>query len=427
MYNRLLLIACCLLPIAALCQTFQNLQYEDRTYEPNIKTVLVYPMPNRPDDIARSLYPPVASLSDGPLLVGEFDDLSARYRGFRFKVFHCNADWTPSVLSDIEFTYQYNDNNVEQYEASFNTKVPYYHYRFEIPKLKLAGNYLLAVYEDKRPAKLILTRRFMIYDSKIAISPRVHLSSGIREQSTHQQVDFEINYGRYELISPQEDLKIVVRQNFRWDKTITNLKPSNVNVFDNRLEYLPFDLSNNFLAGNEFRWVDSRIGRGSGVNIAEFRQLGNQTIAMLRPDVTRQHGAFMQIEDLNGQYIVENKDAGSSAVEAEYNNVVFTLKMPEIPLAKVYVNGGFNLWQLNEANLMAFNPTSQAYEASIFIKQGLINYDYLIMNNNKPDEETTEGSYSNTTNDYEIFVYHRPPASRADVLIGYRLIEFGKK
>ena len=409
-------------------QSFPTIQYEDKTYEANIKTFLLYPMPNRPDDIARTLYPPVVGLSEDRVLVGEFDDLSAQYRGFRFKVKHCNADWTPSVLSDVEFTFQFNDNTIQQYEASFNAKIPYYHYRFELPKFKLAGNYVLMVYEDVRPAKLIATKRFMIYDSRVRISPRVQISSGITEQNTHQQVDFDINYGSYELISPQEDLKIVVRQNFRWDKILTNLKPTNLKVFESQLEYRPFDLSNNFAAGNDYRWIDTRIGRGSGINITEFRQQSNQTTAYLRLDVPRRGtGAGVQAEDLNGQFIVENKDAGNSSIESDYLNVVFSLKIPEDPTAKVFVNGGFNMWQLNDANAMTFNPTSQVYEASIFIKQGIINYDYLIMSNKNADEENTEGNYSSVTNDYEIFVYHRPPASRADVLIGYRLVEFGRK
>lgn len=419
---------CFLFSYVAFSQQFQNLQYEDRTYEANIKTVLMYPLPNRTDDIARTLYSPVININnENRPLIAEFDDLTARFRNFRFKIKHCNADWTPSNLNDIEFTYQYNDNTIDRYEASFNTKIPYYHYWIEIPKLKLGGNYLLIVYEDKRPAKLILTKRFMVYDPKVSILPNVRVSTGITEQRTHQQVDFDINYGRYELISPQEDLKIVVRQNYRWNKSLTNLKPTNVRAFDSQLEFRPFDLSNNFLAGNDFRWFDTRIGRGSGVSVAEVRQLADQSVAYLRIDEARINGLSLQASDFNGQCIVENREAGNSAIEADYLNVVFGLKTPEIPNAKIYVNGGFNQWQLDDANLMTYNVERQMYEASIFIKQGIVNYNYLIATNNKLDESSLEGNYALTTNDYELFVYHRPPAARADILVGYRLIEFGRR
>jgi hypothetical protein len=38
----------------------------------------------------------------------------------------------------------------------------------------------------------------------------------------------------------------------------------------------------------------------------------------------------------------------------------------------------------------------------------------------KVDETYIEGSFSSTENTYEVFVYHRPPASRADQLVSYR-------
>ncbi len=409
-------------------QTFPNLQLSDQVYEPNIKTVLLYPAQNIADDPNRSLYPPVLNIESNQPLVAEFDDLSARYRGFRCKIKHCNADWTASTLNDIEFTYQYNDFAIEQYAASFNTKIPYYHYRFEVPRLKLSGNYVLVVYEDRRPAKLILSKRFMVYESRVSVVPNVRMSTGIMEQQTHQQVDFDINYGRYEIISPQEDMKVVVRQNARWNKTITTLKPSNVRVFDGRLEYRPFDLSNNFWAGNDFRWFDTRLARGSGMSVAEMQQLPEHTVAYLRPDSpSGSGGVFLQANDLNGQFIIENKEASNNALEADYLNIVFTLKMPELTDAQVFVNGAFCQWLTTDANLMGYDPATGAYKASIFVKQGVVNYDYLIMKDKQPDERTIEGSYSASTNDYEIFVYHRPPAARSDLLIGYRLVEFGRK
>jgi Domain of unknown function (DUF5103) len=141
----------------ANAQKFPELRYEDRTYDANIKTVLVYPAANRPDDPARSLYAPVAKIGEETRpLVLEFDDLSGNYKSYRFKIKHCNADWTPSALNDIEYTYTYNDFAIEDYRGSFNTKVPYFYYFAEIPKLKVGGNYLLMVYEDKRPGVAVV-------------------------------------------------------------------------------------------------------------------------------------------------------------------------------------------------------------------------------------------------------------------------------
>jgi hypothetical protein len=419
----------CGLCVEVLAQKFPTLRYEDRTYETTLKTVAIYPSPNQLQDPARTTYPPVISLDSQNPLLAEFDDLTARFRSFRYKIFHCNADWTPSTLSEVEFTYEYNDYPINNYQASFNTKIPYYHYTLEIPKLKLSGNYVVAVYEDTRPAKLMFTRRFMVYQPRISIFPQVRLSTGITEQRTHQQIDFDLDYKGYEILSPQEDLKIVIRQNFRWDKVITKLRPTNVRIFDQRLEYRPFDLSNNILAGNEFRWFDTRLSRGVGMSVDNIEQLPDQTIARLRTDASRAGGgASFQAQDFNGQYIVLNRDAANSTNEADYINVVFTLQSPLYPNAQVYVGGAFNLWQLEDTNRMTYNTERNAYEASIYIKQGVVNYTYFaVQNDGRTNETAFEGSFSSTANDYEIFVYHRPPAARADQLVGYRLVEFGRR
>lgn len=410
-------------------QKLNGLRYEDAIYEANIKTVAVYPAPVQLQDPARTTYPPVVSMDSNTPLIAEFDDLSARFRSFRYKIFHCNADWTPSNLNDIEFTYEYNDYPINDYQSSFNTKVPYFHYVFELPKLKLPGNYVVAVYEDKRPAKLVLSRRFMVYQARVNVWPQVRLSTGIAEQRTHQQIDFDIEYKGYELLSPQDDLKIVIRQNFRWDKVLTKLRPTNVRAFDYRLEYRPFDLSNNILGGNEFRWFDTRLSRAVGMSVNDIEQLPDQTIVRLHKDASRlAGGANFQAQDLNGQYIVLNRDAANSSNEADYLNVVFTLQSPPYPNAQVYVGGAFNLWQHDDASRMTYNNSSGAYEASMYIKQGVVNYCYYALKGDgQMDDVSFEGSFSNTANDYEIFVYHRPPAARADQLVGYRLIEYGRR
>lgn len=400
--------------------------YDNVVYETNIKTLAIYPQPNNPNDPARTTYPPVLNMAGNIALIAEFDDLTAQFRNFRFKIFHANADWTPSTLSDIEFTYQYNDFTIDDYQPSFNTKVPYYHYRFELPKLKISGNYILAIYEDKRPAKLIATQRFMVYQQRVAVWPQVKLSMGIREQRSHQQIDFDLDHKGYDIVSP-DYVKIVVRQNFRWDKTLTNLQPTQVRVFDSKIEYRPFDLSNNMTGGNEFRWFDTRMARGVGISVQNVKQQADQTIAYLRPDQPQSgKGTFLQNNDLNGQYVVLNSDTENSTNEADYINMIFTLNAPQLSDADVYVNGAFVGWQKNDLNRMTYNTQLAVYEASIFVKQGVVNYNYLVVNNGKADEIIMEGSYSATTNDYEIFVYHRPPASRADQLVGYRLVEFGR-
>ncbi|MCF2488221.1 DUF5103 domain-containing protein [Dyadobacter sp. CY347] len=405
----------------------QNIRLEDYIYNDKIKTVLLYPALEDPENPTRLLTPAIKPLTSPAPLVLEFDDLSGQFAGYRAKIIHCNADWTKSNLNDIEFTFEFNEYPINDYQQAFSTKVPYFHYKLELPKLKLSGNYVIYVYSD-RDRKPVLSRRFMLYESRVNIDAKARFSQGIQQQFSDQQIDFSVDYKGYPLNAPQTDLKVVLRKNFRFNEIRANFKPTNVRPFDQILEYTFFDLENTFPGGNEFRYFDSRslTGRGFGVN--EIERSDEFTRLMLFPDKSRAINAYIQTDDFNGQYIVDQRESGNGSVEADYTPVLFTLKTQQDPEATFYVNGAFNLWQLNDANKMTYNVATNAYEVEMMIKQGVINYNYTtVRGGQKADEGYIEGNYGATENDYDILIYHRPHAGRADLLIGYRTVEWNRR
>jgi hypothetical protein len=404
-----------------------DVQLEDYLYNESIKTVLLYPASDNPEDPRRLISTPLIQLDDERPLILEFDDLTADYRGFRAKLIHCNADWNRSILNDIEYTYEFNDYPIAEFRQAFSTKVPYYHYRLEVPRVKISGNYVLMVYSE-RTRKPVLSRRFMIYEPRVRITAEARFSQGIREQRTDQQIDFSLDYKGYQIVSPQSDLQVVIRQNFRWDNAKRNFKPTNVRPFDSVLEYQFFNLENTFPGGNEYRYFDSRTLAARGYGIYDLERTSEFTRLILSPDNLRNRGAYIQMDDLNGQYIVDQRESGQGSNEADYTPVVFTLRMPEEPGAKIYVDGGYHLWLRNETNLMKYDPTLNAYRAIILIKQGVVNYKYTVVTENgMVDEAYVEGNYAATENDYDILVYNRPPAARADKLVGYRTVEWNRR
>lgn len=405
-----------------------NVRLEDYIYDEKITTVLLYPGIEDPENPKRLINPPIIPLGSMSPLILEFDDLSNVFTGYRAKIIHCNADWSKSNLNDIEYTYQYNEYTIVTNDQSFSTKVPYFHYRLEIPKLKLSGNYVLVVYSDN-DRKPVLSRRFMVYEPRVSIDAQARFSQGIQQQFSDQQIDFKIDYKGYPLNAPQTDLKVVIRKNFRWDQIKTNFKPTNVRPFDYILEYTFFNLENTFPGGNEFRYFDSRTLMARGYGVEEVQRSPEYTKLILFPDKPRSESSYIQVDDLNGQYIVDQRESGRGSVEADYSPVVFTLRIAEDPDATFYVNGAFNLWQLNDRNKMTYNPDINAYQTEIFLKQGVINYDYTVIRgtDKKPDEAPIEGNYGATENDYDILVYYRPQAARADLLIGYRTVEWNRR
>jgi hypothetical protein len=409
----------------------QTLQMADVNYDPQIQTVLLYPAINGDlNTPGRLLNPPVIeNTADSPLVL-EFDDLTGDYRPFRARLVHCNADWQKSVLNDIEFTFEYNDYPITDYQVSLGTKVQYYHHRFPVPKVKLPGNYILVVVDERNPRKLILSRRFSTFQNKVVVGATVQFSVSPERQFRDQQVDLVLSYKNYQVISPQDDFKIIIRQNYRDNKIITNLKPTNVRVFDQVLEYRLFDLSNTIGGGNEYRFFDTRtvISRANYVDRIVPRE--DKTTAYINMDQPRSVGAYLMFDDFNGRYVIDHRETGNGSVSADYIETVFTLRTPEVPDGEVYVNGGFNSWRLDDRNRMTYDPAQGSYRASILLKQGVYNYDYAIARQSPQpfvDESLLEGNYSQTENDYEVFVYHRPPAGRADQLVSYRKVNFGRR
>jgi hypothetical protein len=87
----------------------------------------------------------------------------------------------------------------------------------------------------------------------------------------------------------------------------------------------------------------------------------------------------------------------------------------------VFICGGFNGWEKNDENRMDYFTSKLAYEATLLLKQGLYNYQYLV-DSPSLDANYFEGNHFETENVYEILIYNRPFRPNADLLVGYFVI-----
>ena len=406
----------------------KQLRFEDFTYESNIKSVLLYPLIGDAHDAARNLNPPVIMLQDSKNLWLEFDDLKASYEQFHVKILSCTMDWKQSVLSEIEYMPEYNDLIINDYRVSQNTKVPYYHYKIEIPKVLLSGNYLLVVWRDRRKDDIILSKRFMVYENRVGANGSVRQAQSPSKNKTHQQLDFEVNYGSYALMSPRDEIKIMIRQNYRWNKMTKPLKPFSVDESSKKLEFRFFDDENTFPAGNEFRFFDARSTYNRGLFVDRIHR-GKEDDIWISPQSNRANFAFIEANDFDGTFVIDNRESSNGETEADYIYTTFQLKTQELDAdEKVFVNGGFNDWRLDKRNEMAYDNDFGGYTATIQLKQGIYNYNFVVQKGNQtPDEVYFEGNFAETQNTYEIFIYHRPITARTEKLVGYRVIDFNKR
>lgn len=410
MRNTLVLLVLTCFP--ALAQ--KTLVYKDAVYEENIKTVLLYPPSNAPRS---NLLPAVAPLSSQNLIL-EFDDIQESKYNYYVKIIHCNADWTKSNLSDLDYMSVYNEFNVNDYAYSSNTWLPYVHYRFPVPPVKLPGNYLLIAYRDGDKNDLILSSRFMIFSNKVTLAPNQDLMGNSAVSGGNQLINFTVDYGTLDVFNAMDNFRVVIRQNQRWDIARMNVKPSFIREDINQLEYRFFDSDKQWSAGNEFRWVDFRSLISPGQNTARINKTVKPNELYVRVDQSREGMAYAQYRDLDGNFVIESLDQPEPWISGQYIFVNFTLQTKELPGSKVYVVGNYNHYDRNAENLMKYNKSSGAYEASVILKQGWYDYQYYVDSPTLPVTQL-EGSHYQTENLYEVFIYYKSLQPMADMLYGY--------
>ncbi len=410
-----------LLGLLANFQADKTLRYEDWSYEPEIRTVMLYPFTGRPQDM---LQPPAAALNSQTLVL-EFDDLVDSPEDYMVRIIHCNGDWKPSGLKPLDYLFDYNEFNINTYEFSIDTKLDYVHYRFKVPRIKIPGNYLLVAYREGDQKDIILTKRFMVFDNRVNIA----LSSGLTNVTSisrmNQQLDFAINYRDFPIQNPMEQITIVLRQNQRWDNSITVTKPTFFREIDKTLEYRFFAENDYFTGGNEFRFFDMRSLRSPGQNVAYTDLSKRPTQVVLGKDKTRIFEVYSLLNDLNGNYIISNMDTGNGVVESDYVEAVFTLESEPIP-GEVYVVGQMNNYHYIPENRMQYDRSRGIYTGRQILKQGWYDYQYVIKNDTLP-MNYLEGNHFETENEYEILVYYTPLEMRGDQLIGYRHITLNER
>ena len=396
-----------------------NYYYENAVYDENIKTVLMY-------RDGFELSNPVWEMGEETPLILKFDDLSGEIKDYYYTIIHCDADWNESFIPQSDYIEGFTEYVIDDFARSFNTTFKYVNYRIYLPNenmgFKLSGNYALVVYENGDRENIILTKRFHVVEPLVAIEGTVHRATLDAFKGENHEVDFTLLHNNLPIDNPQQEVKVVIMQNNRWDNAIRNLKPLFIR---NRTLIYDYNRENVFPAGNEFRYFDNRTNRVNGENVLStdfHRPYFHKT---LMTDEIRSNRRYFEYEEMNGKFAVESQDreVEDYDTECDYTFVHFTLPMESVLLGgTVNVFGALNYWNANKTNEMTWNFDTSAYELTLLLKQGYYNYIYVYVPNGShvADHKNLEGSHWQTENDYQIFVYFREMGSRYDRLVGYR-------
>ncbi|MBK7173028.1 MAG: DUF5103 domain-containing protein [Bacteroidales bacterium] len=395
----------------------QQLRYSDFVYSPSIHSILLYKS-------GFLLSDPIIQLNSGETLELEFDDIEGNIEEYYYSFTHCDAAWNPTEIWSNEYIDGMMEDRIEQYEFSFNTRESYTHYSLVFPNtkmsVKLSGNYIIRVFKhaDDGSEQYIFTRRFMVFEPKVSLEATVKRASTIDETDTHQEIDFSIYTDAYRIDAPYQDLKVCILQNNRWDNALTTLKPFMVK--GDILDYSFDNGTNQFVAGNEFRHFDLKSLKYLSDKVKEIHFENSEYHVSLWETERRIFKVYIGDEDINGRFLLKTEDESSIATMGEYAYVDFFLAY-SAPLihGNMYVGGAFNGWQYGTDNRMTYNFQRHGYEASLYLKQGYYNYNYVFLENNSVSGDISfiEGSHHETENNYTILVYHHERGTVYDQLI----------
>ena len=158
-----------------------------------------------------------------------FDAFNPGFGRYAYNLVHCNADWTQSNLSPIEYMNGFQGSTIEDFANAMGTTVQYTNYRLLFPnddvQPKVSGNYALQVYYEDDPSQIVFTACFSIFEPMVSVAATVSGYTDIDTNQSHQQVSFASNNKNFPITYPQTDLKIWVYQNNRRDNAVTGLQP----------------------------------------------------------------------------------------------------------------------------------------------------------------------------------------------------------
>ena len=366
---------------------------------------------------------PVLQLGGDDVLLFSFDEMSHVYHRYTYRIVHCNADWSPSELFEIDYLEGFNDIVIDEWENSVNTTQLYTHYEFSIPNeevaLKVSGNYRVEVYDDEAE-ELVASFDFSVVEPKLFFEAWVSGDTDISFNGKHQQLSFAVKYPSF-VSSPASELKAVVYQNGRRDNAVSGITPAYVT--GDKVEFvhnekLIFD------AGNEYRRFEITDPNSPGEGVEEVIYSAphyNVVLYMDKPRVS--HSNY---RDENGRFFVNTFEGFGRPIEADYVNVHFALDAPRRSGGDYYLLGDFCGNGFTAMNKLYYDEEDEYYFTSLPLKMGVYNYFYVWVPSatGKAEVKPAEGSFYETENEYLIYMYYRGFGDRYDRLLGVHRVNY---
>ncbi len=365
----------------------------------------------------------VLRLGTDDILHISFDELSHDYHRYTYTLKRCEADWTPAQgIFESDWLEGFNAIVIDDHEPSINTIVPYTHYQLQIPndqcRLKMSGNYRLYIIDDEQQEQLACVE-FMVTEQKMSLFMEATTNTDIDLNTSHQQLDITLNYGNLVVTNPQEQIRMVVRQNDRDDNCRRDIPPTFINNNGLRWQHCRPLI---FEAGNEYRKYEVLDPSHPTMGIDYIRWDGDQY--QVFPFISEPRPHYIYDEDSDGAFYIRNSDNVENDIASEYVWVNYRLKAPVLPSGRIMIQGHWTT-EAPETYEMTYDATTQLYTASILQKQGYYSYQYLWLDNDGRQQFLpSEGSFYQTENRYQTYIDYKGTEDRTWRLVSYRQLIF---
>ena len=394
----------------------KQFEYDNHVYAAQIKSVQCY-------NTQKEQSLPIIQLNSSAKILFSFDDLNGGSKDYWYTLEHCTSDWHSSNLSVLDYLDGMSEDRIISYAYSAKTLQKFTHYELTLPneqiKPKISGNYLLKVYQDGDIKKPVCSQRFYISTNQVSVEMQVTPSTDVALRFSNQKINFSIIH-QMPIQNPYTDIKVILMQNGNPLTAKLNTKPTYIKP--GSLIYSEIN-ANDFEGLNEFRKFDMRSFRYKGVHVQDiFADTINKVI--LFPDLTNNAKTYTRQLDDDGAFFIRNQDNRDNDTDSDYASLLFTLNAAAPGKGDLYITGRFNNFGLNAENKMTYDATRKRFTGIQYLKQGVYDYQYTWRDSNTGKTTTSlfEGSFVETENSYQAFVYFRKPGSRWDELIGYQTI-----
>jgi len=314
---------------------------------------------------------------------------------------------------------------ITTYRNSSVALTRYVHYQASFPDRDLAptraGNYVLKVFLNGDSSKMIISRRFLVVDQKIAISAQIQQPFNPEIFRSHQLIHVAINTPAVNVVYPNQ-IRVFVLQNNRWDNCLHDLTPSLM-----RNAYYEFNVENQIVmpGGKEWRWLDLRSFRLLSDRVSRQENTNTANELFVKQEYPRPGQRYMYFKDNNGMFISETSEGLNPYWQGDYAKVHFSFQPNEkLPYEgkDLSIFGEMTNYGNGDGAKLQWNESTQSYETILFLKQGYYDYIYALKDPNDPTRkftsDITEGDSWETENRYTVLIYYRELGGRYDQLLG---------